>query len=135
MSKTPALHDRRYIRSQSVAPRADPELPDLRSHVYSDRDNLIAYGGISALSGLYQQNRVSDLSYSAERWASSLANSVPDTLVLAAVLTVAFHLITVAYRNRRNKPRSNPERDIKKLPQGGQVRRIAEAKGPIHLTS
>ena len=120
------------IRRPSEASHHEPHL---RSLFILIGTVFIAYEGTSALSGLYQQNGLSHLSYSAELWASSLADGVPDTLVLAAVLTVAFHLITVAYRNRRNKPRSNPERDIKKLPQGGQVRRIAEAKGPIHLTS
>jgi hypothetical protein len=39
----------------------------------------------------------------------SLANSVPDTLVLAVLLAAALLLAIRAYRRRRHKPRSAPE--------------------------
>jgi len=41
--------------------------------------------------------------------ARSLANSVPDTLVLAVLLAAALLLAIRAYRRRRHKPRSAPE--------------------------
>ncbi len=47
--------------------------------------------------------------YAAEQWARSLANSVPDTLVLAVLLAAALLLAIRAYRRRRHKPRSAPE--------------------------
>ena len=47
--------------------------------------------------------------YAAEQWARFLANSVPDTLVLAVLLAAALLLAIRAYRRRRHKPRSAPE--------------------------
>ncbi len=62
---------------------------------------FIAYEGTSALSGLYEENGAVDVAYDAEQWTRSLANSVPNALVLAAAL-----LLTVAaYRRRRRKVR------------------------------
>jgi cytochrome c biogenesis protein CcdA len=53
---------------------------------------FIAYEGTSALSGLYEENGAVDLTYAAERWLSSFANSVPDALVLAGALAAALIL-------------------------------------------
>jgi hypothetical protein len=62
---------------------------------------FIAYEGTSALSGLYEERGAVDLAYAAEGWASSLANSVPDVLVLAAVLVVAALALVAAVLRRR----------------------------------
>jgi hypothetical protein len=68
---------------------------------------FIAYEGTSALSGLYEENGAVDLAYAAELWANSLAGSILDTLVLAA-LAVALSLAAAAYVRRRRKPRGTP---------------------------
>ncbi len=70
---------------------------------------FIAYEGTSALSGLYEENGAVDAAFAAEQWARSLANTVPDALVLAAVFTAALLLAIRAYRRRRHKPRSAPD--------------------------
>jgi hypothetical protein len=64
---------------------------------------FIAYEGTSALSGLYEENGAVDLAYAAERWASSLAQNVPDALVLAALLAVVISLTSLAYRPYRHQ--------------------------------
>jgi hypothetical protein len=64
---------------------------------------FIAYEGTSALSGLYEENGAVDAAYAAERWASSLAQSIPDVLTLA--LAMALLLAAIAYIHRRRKPR------------------------------
>ena len=64
---------------------------------------FIAYQGTSALSGLYEENGALDLSYAAERWANSLARSVPDTLVLVVALAATLGLALAAYMRRRKK--------------------------------
>jgi cytochrome c biogenesis protein CcdA len=69
----------------------------------------IAYEGTSALSGLYEENGAVDIAYTAEQWARSLANIVPDTLVLAVALAAALLLALWAYRRRRHKPCSAPD--------------------------
>lgn len=70
---------------------------------------FIAYEGTSALSGLYDAYGAVDVAFTAEGWASSLARSIPDALVLAVVLVVAVALALSAYRRRRRKPRTNPD--------------------------
>ncbi|CAA9451653.1 MAG: putative cytochrome c biogenesis protein [uncultured Rubrobacteraceae bacterium] len=67
---------------------------------------FIAYEGTSALSGLYEENGAVDMAFAAERWAGSLARSIPDALVFAVLLIVALALALVAYR-RRHKPRGD----------------------------
>ena len=69
---------------------------------------FIAYEGTSALSGLYEENGAVDLAYAAELWASFLAGSILDALVLAAALAVALSLAAAAYARRRRKPRGTP---------------------------
>lgn len=68
---------------------------------------FIAYEGTSALSGLYEENGAVDLSYAAEGWASSLARSVPDSLVfvLAAALSLAIIVAIAVLKRRGRKPR------------------------------
>ncbi|CAA9453809.1 MAG: Cytochrome c-type biogenesis protein CcdA (DsbD analog) [uncultured Rubrobacteraceae bacterium] len=70
---------------------------------------FIAYEGTSALSGLYEENGAVDVAYAAEQWARSLANTVPDILVLAVVLAAALLLALRVYRRRQHKPRSAPD--------------------------
>jgi cytochrome c biogenesis protein CcdA len=70
---------------------------------------FIAYEGTSALSGLYEENGAVDAAYAAEQWARSLANSVPDALVLAVAFAAALLLTVRAYRRRQRKPRSTPD--------------------------
>ncbi len=62
---------------------------------------FIAYEGTSALSGLYEENGAVDVAYAAEQWARSVANIVPDVLVLAVALAAALLLAIRAYRRRR----------------------------------
>ena len=69
----------------------------------------IVYEGTSALSGLYEENGAVDIAYTAEQRARSLANIVPDTLVLAVALVAALLLALWAYRRLRHKPRSAPD--------------------------
>ncbi len=66
---------------------------------------FIAYEGTSALSGLYEENGAIDLAYDAEQWSRSLANIVPDALVLAVALAAALLLAIRAYRRRQRKLR------------------------------
>jgi cytochrome c biogenesis protein CcdA len=66
---------------------------------------FIAYEGTSALSGLYEENGAVDAAYAAEQWARSLANIVPDALVLAVALATALLLAIRAYRRRQHKMR------------------------------
>jgi cytochrome c biogenesis protein CcdA len=69
---------------------------------------FIAYGGTSALSGLYEAYGAVDAAYAAEQWTRSFANSVPDAL--AIVLTAVLILAVVTYeRRRRSKPRGLTE--------------------------
>ncbi len=70
---------------------------------------FIAYEGTSALSGLYEENGAVDIAFAAERWASSLAGSIPDALVLAAVLITALALALALYgrRTQRNRRADN----------------------------
>jgi hypothetical protein len=72
---------------------------------------FIAYEGTSALSGLYEENGAVDIAFAAESWASSLAGSIPDALVLAILLAAALALALVAYgrRKRHRKSRAAPE--------------------------
>ncbi len=67
---------------------------------------FIAYEGTSALSGLYEENGAVDVAYDAEQWTRSFANSVPNALALAVVLTAAILLVIRAYRRRQRKPRN-----------------------------
>jgi cytochrome c biogenesis protein CcdA len=69
---------------------------------------FIAYEGTSALSGLYKENGALDVAYAAEQWASSLANVVPDILVLAVVLATALILAVVTYGRRPRGQRTAP---------------------------
>ncbi len=64
---------------------------------------FIAYEGTSALSGLYEENGAVDVAYDAEQWARSLANTVPDALVLAVALAAVFLLAIQAYRRQQRK--------------------------------
>jgi hypothetical protein len=68
---------------------------------------FIAYEGTSALSGLYEENGAGDLAYTAERWFSSFANSVPDALVLAGALVAALFLAGTILGRRRSKLRGS----------------------------
>jgi cytochrome c biogenesis protein CcdA len=64
---------------------------------------FIAYEGTSALSGLYEENGAVNVAYDAEQWARSLANTVPDALVLAVALAAVFLLAIQAYRRQQRK--------------------------------
>jgi len=66
---------------------------------------FIAYEGTSALSGLYEAYGVVDLAYTAERWVSSFANSVPDALVLTSVFAAILVLASIVLARRRRKRR------------------------------
>jgi cytochrome c biogenesis protein CcdA len=68
---------------------------------------FIAYEGTSALSGLYEENGAVDLTYAAERWLSSFANSVPDALVLAGALATALILAGTVLGRRQSKLRGS----------------------------
>ncbi len=66
---------------------------------------FIAYEGTSALSSLYEQNGAVDIAFAAERWANSLDGSIPNALVLAAIIAVALVSIIMALERRRQKSR------------------------------
>jgi multisubunit Na+/H+ antiporter MnhC subunit len=66
---------------------------------------FIAYEGTSALSGLYEAYGAVDLAYTAERWVSSFANSVPDALVLTSVFAAILVLASIVLARRRRKRR------------------------------
>ena len=68
---------------------------------------FIAYEGTSALSGLYEENGAVDLAYTAERWVSSFANTVPDALALAGALAAALILAGTVLGRRRSKLRGS----------------------------
>lgn len=70
---------------------------------------FIAYEGTSALSGLYEQNGAVDIAFAAERWASSLAGSIPDVLVLLLVAALALVLVAYERRKRHRKSSATPE--------------------------
>ena len=72
---------------------------------------FIAYEGTSALSGLYEEKGAVDFAFAVEEWASSLASSVPDSLVLAAALILA----VMIRRRRRRKPHSLASEGIEEL--------------------
>ena len=100
------LGKRRWLRGREVS------IGRLRMHTTNLVSGLmfialgvvfIAYEGTSALSGLYEENGAVDIAYAAEGWASSLARSIPDALVLAALLVAALVLIAVTLGRRRHK--------------------------------
>src|SRR5215210_5341155 len=104
------LGKRRWLRGREVS------VGRLRMHTTNLVSGLmfivlgavfIAYEGTSALSGLYEAYGAVDIAFAAERWAGSLARSIPDALVLA----ILFGLALVAYRRRkrRRKLRGDPE--------------------------
>lgn len=64
---------------------------------------FIYYQGTSALSGLYESNGASDLSFAAEEWVNGFAGSVPPPvilLILAGILAL-FYL----YRRLHGRPK------------------------------
>jgi len=108
------LSKRRWLRGREVS------VGRLRMHTTNLASGLmfivlgavfIAYEGTSALAGLYEENGAVDIAFAAERWASSLARSIPDALVLAILLVGALALALVAYgrRKRRRKLSAAPE--------------------------
>ncbi len=108
------LGKRRWLRGREVS------VGRLRMHTTNLVSGLmfivlgavfIAYQGTSALSGLYDAYGAVDIAFAAERWAGSLARSIPDALVLAILLVAALALALVAYRRRkrRRKLHADPE--------------------------
>ncbi len=108
------LGKRRWLRGREVS------VGRLRMHTTNLVSGLmfivlgavfIAYQGTSALSGLYDAYGAVDIAFAAERWAGSLARSIPDALVLAILLVAALALALVAYRRRKRprKLRADPE--------------------------
>jgi cytochrome c biogenesis protein CcdA len=102
------LGKRRWLRGQEVS------VGRLRMHTTNLVSGLmfivigalfIAYEGTSALSGLYEAYGVVDIAFAAERWAGSLAGSIPDILVLAILLVAALALSLMAYRRRKRHRR------------------------------
>ena len=72
---------------------------------------FIAYQGTSALSGVYETYGTVDVAFAAERWAGSLAESIPDALLLTILLVAALALVLLSYgrRKRDRKLRAAPE--------------------------
>jgi len=66
---------------------------------------FIAYEGMSALSGLYEENGAVDVAYDAEQRVRSLVDIVPDALTLTVALAAALLLSLRAYRRRQRKVR------------------------------
>ncbi|HEV8044693.1 MAG TPA: cytochrome c biogenesis CcdA family protein [Rubrobacter sp.] len=124
------LGKRRWLRGREVS------VGRLRMHTTNLVSGLmfivlgavfIAYQGTSALSGLYDAFGAVDIAFAAERWAGSLARSIPDALVLAILLVAALALALVAYRRRkrRRKLRAAPEgaEGVEKTSQPDEARR------------
>jgi cytochrome c biogenesis protein CcdA len=108
------LGKRRWLRGREVS------VGRLRMHTTNLVSGLmfivlgavfIAYQGTSALSGVYETYGAIDVAFAAERWAGSLAKSIPDALLLAILLVAALALVLVAYgrRKRHRKLRAAPE--------------------------
>jgi len=68
---------------------------------------FIAYEGTSALSGLYESNGATDLAFAAEAWAGDIAGRIPETALLAALVTLLAALL-VRWRLRRGESRDRP---------------------------
>ena len=109
------LGKRRWLRGREVS------VGRLRMHTTNLVSGLmfivlgavfIAYQGTSALSGVYETYGAIDVAFAAERWAGSLARSIPDALVLAILLVAALALVLLSYgrrRKRHRKLRAAPE--------------------------
>ena len=108
------LGKRRWLRGREVS------VGRLRMHTTNLVSGLmfivlgavfIAYQGTSALSGVYETYGAIDVAFAAERWAGSLARSIPDALVLAILLVAALALVLLSYgrRKRDRKLRAAPE--------------------------
>ena len=108
------LGKRRWLRGREVS------VGRLRMHTTNLVSGLmfivlgavfIAYEGTSALSGFYEAYGAVDIAFAVERWAGSLARSVPDALVLAILLVATLALALVAYvrRKRGRRLRAAPE--------------------------
>jgi len=108
------LGKRRWLRGREVS------VGRLRMHTTNLVSGLmfivlgavfIAYQGTSALSGVYETYGAIDVAFAAERWAGSLAKSIPDALLLAILLVAALALVLVAYgrRKRHRKLHAAPE--------------------------
>src|SRR5918993_4130883 len=102
------LGHRRWLRGREIS------LGTLRFHSTSLLSGLmfvvvgvlfIAFEGTSGLEGLYASGGAADLAFSAERWAETLAASVPASMALAVVglLSAAFLVHRMA-RRRNEKP-------------------------------
>jgi cytochrome c biogenesis protein CcdA len=111
------LGERPWLRGQEL------RLGRLRLHTTNVLSGLmfillgsvfIAYEGTSALSGLYEERGAVELAYAAESWASTLARSIPDALVLAVLLAAALVLATVAYVRRQRKSSDASDGDAEK---------------------
>ena len=108
------LGKRRWLRGREVS------VGRLRMHTTNLVSGLmfivlgavfIAYQGTSALSGVYETYGAVDVAFAAERWAGSLAKSVPDALLLTILLVAALALVLLSYgrRKRDRKLRAAPE--------------------------
>src|SRR5215213_4159209 len=102
------LGHRRWLRGREVS------LGTLRFHTTSLLSGLmfvvvgvlfIAFEGTSGLEGLYASGGATDLAFSAERWAETLAEGVPVLMALAvAGLLFAAYLVYRTARRRNEKP-------------------------------
>src|SRR5215211_2594372 len=102
------LGHRRWLRGREVS------LGPLRFHTTSLLSGLmfvvvgvlfITFEGTSGLEGLYASGGATDLAFSAERWAETLAESTPISVTLAALgLLFAGFLIYRLARRRHGKP-------------------------------
>jgi cytochrome c biogenesis protein CcdA len=98
------LGKRRWLRGREVS------VGRLRMHTTNLVSGLmfivlgavfIAYQGTSALSGVYETYGAIDVAFAAERWAGSLARSIPDALLLAILLVAALALVLLSYGRRK----------------------------------
>jgi cytochrome c biogenesis protein CcdA len=97
------LGSRRFFRGQEIS------LGRLRLHTTNLLSGVmfillgtlfIAYEGTSALSGLYESNGATNLSFAAQQWASSVAGRVPGMAMLAGLATLVAALLFRGWRRR-----------------------------------
>jgi hypothetical protein len=97
----------------------------------------IAYEGTSALSGLYEENGIEDLSFAAEEWVSTAVSSVPNVLVLAVLVAATLTAVAVAVLRRRwrNSRRrlTGADEGSEEFAQEQQSDRVDAQSGGTHL--
>lgn len=69
---------------------------------------FIAYEGTSALSGLYESNGATDLAFAAEARAGDVAERIPETALLAVLVTLLAALLVRSRFRRDDESKDHP---------------------------